>query len=1363
MKKLVSFVLTLLLMFTMATSSFAASIPKNVLNTDENVTLFEGTKLEADVKTKDLKERDQVRVIVELTGKPAIEYATEKGVKVTQLDQNLLNSITNNILNEQQMVKNQITTNRIGISYHHTFSNVANGFSATVTYGDAKKIESMPGVSRVFVVNEYEKPTPAMTTSKDVIKAAETWNLGYNGEGMIVSIIDSGIDPSHKDMKVTDPSKAKLNPRNTGAIILAEGLKGKWYTNKVPYGYNYYDQNDTILDQGSDGEPHGMHVAGITAANGDANGIKGVAPEAQLLAMKVFSNDPNFPSTFSDIYLAAIEDSLKLGADVINMSLGSTASFSRPDDPEQIALSKATRNGLVLAMSAGNAGNIGYGWSVTPYAKNPDLGVVGAPGLNTDSIQVAAMEKTTIQTDAMRYKDGLIGYSKAGAKNPISTFSGQVEYVFCKLGLIGIEKGVPVDDFAGVDVAGKIALIQRGGYTEIPGNFVDKIMNAQNKGAIGVIVFNSAAGGDALMNMAYPDATGTIPAVFIGLNDGNRLKNLIASGDNKVEFKGEQVVILNPNAGMMADFSSWGTTPNLDFKPELTAPGVNIYSTYNNNSYGSMSGTSMAAPHVAGGSSLILQRVDKEFGLRGYERSLMAKNLLLSTAGPLIDKGTYNNYYGLGNFISPRREGAGAMNLLAAATTPSIVTDSKTGVSKVALYEIGNTTTFTLKVTNFSNAPVSYNLSGTVQTDLMYSSRIRNESQGVFINGTISGEEPYLGEFPISYSKNGAPINSLAVPANSSTEFNVTIDLTNAVDWYDNKPLNILFPNGSFIEGFVRLTSTNEAVPTIGIPYMGFYGKWDQAPIIDDNNYMANRTPYYGNLTVLTWLDKAADMYNFLGYTFDGKADSTKIAFSPNGDGLADEARLIATFLRNAKELEINILDKSGNKLRGLAKDYEIRKDYYNSNGSGTSKYRSSESWAWDGTINYKPAADGEYIYQVRAKVDYPGASWQEVNFPIRVDTAAPVINSISFDPAANKLTTDATDNHAIRYYELIKDGTVVAESGTGTFDVSKYIQPNQINIFTVKAYDYALNSTEAVKEIGTSNDTTIPEIFIDSPEVLGIYNTNQILVKGYVTDNTQVRELKVNNEIIPLTFDPEKNRYNFEKVFTVDNPVQYFRFEAKDTAGNVMNIMRKIFVDMKAPVIDAVVPATVDPSVDRIKIGGTVTDNMPGLKVFVNSNMEFNSNASWMYIENETPVTYDFSTFELNLNYGENIIIIEARDDAGNVSMKEYKVYRNTEAELPVSILNATVTPNKNITVLNPAVLSATASFAVDWEVTIKDYRGVVVETYTALGTASFNATWTPTAEQVKYGKFFVEFKATRGDKTDSVNMIITTKVPIR
>lgn len=128
------------------------------------------------------------------------------------------------------------------------------------------------------------------------------------GEGMVISIIDTGIDSSHQDLKLDSGVGAALTKSEVESDKSKLG-HGKYYTEKVPYGYNYADKNDQIVDNGA-GEMHGQHVAGIAGANGQ---VKGVAPDAQLLAMKVFSNNAKNSGAYDDDIISAIEDSVKLG------------------------------------------------------------------------------------------------------------------------------------------------------------------------------------------------------------------------------------------------------------------------------------------------------------------------------------------------------------------------------------------------------------------------------------------------------------------------------------------------------------------------------------------------------------------------------------------------------------------------------------------------------------------------------------------------------------------------------------------------------------------------------------------------------------------------------------------------------------------------------------------------------------------------------------------------------------------------------------------------------------------------------------------------------------------------------------------
>lgn len=476
-------------------------------------------------------------------------------------------------------------------------------------------------------------------------------------------------------------------------------------------------------------------------------------------------------------------------------------------------------------------------------------------------------ENNIISNNALSYFFGgeevLAPYTSSGPKDPKDVFSDHIEYLYAGLG--------GPEDFDGQDFSGKIALIERGTY-----DFVAKIMNAHNHGAVGVIVFNSIAGGDGLLNMAYPSDT-KIPAVFIGRSHGLNLVSLIESEGNYVAFSGKTIKAANPEAGNMSSFSSWGTTPNLDFKPEITAPGGGIWSTAQNNQYQSMNGTSMAAPHVAGGSALVLQRIDKDFTLSGTDRVLLAKNLLMNTAIPHHDTGLYNSYYGVGdyNYTSPRRQGAGVMDVYAAVKTPAVAYEKTSGIGKVTLKEIGDVTTFTLEVKNLSHEEVTYVPRGTVQTDLTDGEYNYLETSGVYDEDTLAEDGPngpYSGEYPIYFST-----ESLTIPAGETRTLNVTVDLRNAVDWFYNAPLSELYPNGTFLEGFVVLEDPMEMNPTLSIPYMGYYGEWDKAPVIDKTIY--EERSFYG-LTSLAWYDEANELFEFLGVDFDGRRNTETIAFS---------------------------------------------------------------------------------------------------------------------------------------------------------------------------------------------------------------------------------------------------------------------------------------------------------------------------------------------------------------------------------------------------------------------------------------------------------------------------------------------------
>ena len=190
-----------------------------------------------------LKDEDEIRVLIELEEDPIIEYATDRGLAVDQLEDALFEELETSLTREQDRVLEEIRYSDLYLDIDRRFTTVLNGFSGDVTVGHAKEIEKLPGVQRVTVVSKWERPIVQMHTSKDIVKAIETWGIGYRGEGMVVSIIDTGVDYTHKDMNITT-SNIKLNEDSVNAL----GLKGKFYTDKVPYGYNYADKSYEIRD-----------------------------------------------------------------------------------------------------------------------------------------------------------------------------------------------------------------------------------------------------------------------------------------------------------------------------------------------------------------------------------------------------------------------------------------------------------------------------------------------------------------------------------------------------------------------------------------------------------------------------------------------------------------------------------------------------------------------------------------------------------------------------------------------------------------------------------------------------------------------------------------------------------------------------------------------------------------------------------------------------------------------------------------------------------------------------------------------------------------------------------------------------------
>ena len=251
----------------------------------------------------------------------------------------------------------------------------------------------------------------------------------YTGDGQVIAIIDSGVDVEHEAFQGAVPTdaltEAKLSDlagqlnAGSGALTAAE-LR---VDDKFPFAYDYADRDTNAIPGPETGLDHGTHVAGIAAANsGDT--IRGVAPDAQVVAMKVF-DDLLGQGRESNI-IAAVEDAVTLGVDVINMSLGSDAGFSTSTEEQfQKIYDSVKSHGVILNVAAGNAyssaplGN--EAGNNLPAVTNPDSSMLASPSDAKFRFGGGQCERGlpgVLPGGLRRHKD-LLQRSDGGGQNPV--------------------------------------------------------------------------------------------------------------------------------------------------------------------------------------------------------------------------------------------------------------------------------------------------------------------------------------------------------------------------------------------------------------------------------------------------------------------------------------------------------------------------------------------------------------------------------------------------------------------------------------------------------------------------------------------------------------------------------------------------------------------------------------------------------------------------------------------------------------------------------------------------------------------------------------------------------------------------------
>ena len=490
------------------------------------------------------------------------------------------------ILTEQNAFRSSASQAGVSFTERKAFQNLWNGLSVAVSPRDLARLRTLGTVAAVYPVVAIAPPDnqpidePELLTALAMTGADVAHNsLGLTGAGVKVGIIDTGVDYDHPALGGDGVARSNSHMIPNSRVIAGWDFVGDAYTG--PAG-TAPPAPDAYPD---DCFGHGTHVAGIAAASG---GVTGVAPGAKLGVYRVFGCSGN---TAADIMISAMEMALADGMQVINMSIGAERQW--PQYPTGAASSRLVNKGVVVVASIGNSGTIGL-WAAS------------APGVGRKVIGVASFENNFVNVPAITVTpdNKALGYNVGGGTPapPPPPFSGT--FPMARTGT----KTSAADACAALpagSLTGKVALIRRGTC-----GFYSKAINAQNAGAVAVVLYNNTTG--AFIANVSPVPVGappvTIPVVSLTRADGELIDDRLALGPVSMTW-GATLSTPNPNGGLISGFSSFGPTADLSIKPDIGAPGGFIRSTIplERGGYGQNSGTSMASPHVAGAVALLLE------------------------------------------------------------------------------------------------------------------------------------------------------------------------------------------------------------------------------------------------------------------------------------------------------------------------------------------------------------------------------------------------------------------------------------------------------------------------------------------------------------------------------------------------------------------------------------------------------------------------------------------------------------------------------------------------------------------------------------------------------------------------------------
>ena len=901
------------------------------------------------------------------------------------------------------------------------YDNVMSGFALKAPVGALDAIRRTPGVQAAFLEREGRVSDVATPDAEGGIESTQTGGqdpanlsahlmmhvdqVAQKGEGKVIAVIDTGVDMTHPAFTGELAGSPPLTPQKVAAMTsqLGEGKTGVYVSQKFPFAYDYADGDNDASPAKSPYGSHGTHVAGI--ASGNADKIVGTAPNAQVIVAKVTRSEDD--ALLDSALLASLDDMLVLHPDVINLSLGWTAGMDNEADSVYATVYKKLQEaGITVNAASGNAFSTGYGNNSgkgLPYASDPDSSVMDEPATYSSVVAVASVENALLR-NAFTVNGKDIGYQRARGLNgeKVAFFSdlpaGTYEYV--DAGFASEEDAAALKAKYPDGLAGKIALVSRGNMT-----YQKKVENLYDLKPAGIVVYNNVSVGSLIaMNLTTQD----MPAAFISQADGQAM---LDAPEHKLTIAEGQVL---PQSTIYeaSEFSAWGVSPDLRLKPEIAAPGGEVFSSIPGGAYEQSSGTSMATPQMAGVSTIVLQRVQSDplfASMSARQKADVVQNLIMGTARPLIDAAQTT-----GALYSPRKQGAGLVDALAATTSsvyPTVVGAPEQSRPKADLGDGTKGWHFDVTLHNLSGVPATYELSSQALSEIVdggFFAQHSSDWRGRGVEITYSGAA--------SASAEGATVT---VPA--SGEATVGIDIAPGSEFASYVAENT--PNGTFLDGFVRFASRTDGQPDLAVPYLGFYGNWGKVPIFDA--LASDGGAHTRASAIVNGKNGDSLGYNPLVKAADrtGNPNPRRYVISRStASGAPTILEPRTGTLRSVHSLTSTYTNEAGETVFSVTNHRNWKSLYQTSSEENTWVEAYHESTSFDANADpFAQLPDGEYTLRIAASNDGPSSARQSISYDFRLDTTAPVISELSYSGKDEGfvVTFDVTDDSPLAAVDL--------------------------------------------------------------------------------------------------------------------------------------------------------------------------------------------------------------------------------------------------------------------------------------------------------------------------------------------------------